>query len=1713
MPSFNTLRYVNGYYKSRSGGAPPAAEVVELESTNASQDAYIVKYTPDGVASWAARIGGSGSDAGYSIAADSSGNTYVAGAMLSRTYLYNADGTTFPAIFPNTATADSNAFLIKYNSSGVVQWAARIGTSGAQTTAWAVTVDPSGNPIFTGVGGSGVTMDIFNANGTLFGTLANSGGTDVFIVKYNTNGAAQWRARIASTGNDIGYAIATDSAGSVFVAGEGGTGATITSFSGSGTAFGNVLGNAGSNDAFLVKYNSSGTVQWAARVASTGGDTGFGLATDSAGSVYFTGRNGASATAFNANTTAFGTTIPSSGGGDAFIVKYNGSGTVQWVTRIASTGLDTGFGIATDTSGDFYVIGQSGINATVTAFSSNGTAFGTTLASLGQQDVFLVKYNTSGIVQWVTRLGTIGTDFGYSVATDSSNNVYVTGQSGPAPLTVYNSSGFVFGTLSNSTSSLDGFLVKYNSSGTAQWARKLSSIYNDIGRGVAIDSGGGVVTTGTYSGANYSLYGQALSLFSSQPLGAPVVKYNTNGAPQWAARISPSAVVALDANGIAKDTTGNIYVVGDSGINATVTAFSSNGVAFGTTLPNSGFNDAFIVKYDSSGIVQWVARIASNSTDRAYSVTTDSGGNLIVTGNYSAVATAFNSDGTAFSPTLTNSGSSDVFVVKYDPDGFVLWVARIASSAADSGWRITTDTSNAIYVTGNGGTGVAITSFSSNGTSFSPTLANAGGTDAFLVKYNSAGIVQWNARIASTAADAGRGIVTDSAENVYVAGNAGTAITTAFNANGTAFGTTLPAAAGGTCFLVKYNSTGSVQWITRAIGASAFAVCTDSSNNVFFGGITGGTATVYNSTDTVFGTVSSIGGNDAWVAKYNSAGIAQWIVQVGSSANEVTGNIATDSAGNVYLAGVFGPATSLTAPALTIYDAAGTIFASAYGSFGLVKYGTDGRPNWFQAIAGAGINDLAVTAVGDVYITGGSGTFRVFGSDFTRYAGLNSVGGGQDAFIVKQSQSGVPQWGATLSSSGADTGFGVVTDTGGNVIVFGQGGAGVVTTAYNANGTAFSRTIPVAGAQSEAILAKYNSSGSVQWVARVSTNQIDIGNSVATDSSGNIYVTGQGGAGAVITAFNSDGTAFATTLANAGGNDVFVVKYNPSGFVQWVARIASTGNDIGFAIATDSAGNVVVAGQGGNAVITAFSSNGNAFGTTLANDGLGDGFLIEYDTNGIVQWVARVGSTQADIVYGVTVDATSGQIYITGAAGTGVTLTAYNANTSAFGTTLASLGGADIFLVAYSSAGNVQWVARMGGGAIDNGRAVTTDSSGNVYVTGLFTGGFQPYSSNGAAFGTAYSGSTGTEAFVVKYNSSGIVQWWARVFGPGGDVGFAVATDSAGDVYVAGQVTDRFAAYNADGTFFGGGFASTLVASGSGLYSFIIKYSPSGGVLWISPSRAGGTAAIRGMDIDSANNIYTTGLFTSSTLVPQTSATFVPTFVDSCALWLDGADESSVTLVSGVVSQWNDKSGNARNATQATAGNRPSWTNSAIVISSINRWLDMTNAFAMVSATNRYHIFVVEKRASNAATHYMIGFGGTTANNGIAFGYQNNTTFNFTSASIADTQYTVPAWQSTDPIRIWGGEYNGTTRDLYLNGTLVTSTAYTQNVAGWTTARIGYLAYLSINTTYLGDIYEILFYSRALTTTDRQLIEGYLANKWGLAGSLPTGHPYKTISP
>jgi hypothetical protein len=238
-------------------------------------------------------------------------------------------------------------------------------------------------------------------------------------------------------------------------------------------------------------------------VGGTGNDTGYGIAVDSSGNVYISGSYGSiPVTIYNADGSTFGS-IPNQGGNDAFVVKYNTSGVAQWGARVSGIGNDYGYGVAVDSSGNVYITGQY-TSSPVTIYNADGSTFGT-IPNQGSYDVYVVKYNTSGVAQWGTHVGGTGTDSGAAIAVDSSGNVYITGYYDSSPVTIYNADGSIFGTIPNQ-GSRDALVVKYNTSGVALWGTHFGGTANDYGNGIALDSSGNVYISGYYTSNPINFY-------------------------------------------------------------------------------------------------------------------------------------------------------------------------------------------------------------------------------------------------------------------------------------------------------------------------------------------------------------------------------------------------------------------------------------------------------------------------------------------------------------------------------------------------------------------------------------------------------------------------------------------------------------------------------------------------------------------------------------------------------------------------------------------------------------------------------------------------------------------------------------------------------------------------------------------------------------------------------------------------------------------------------------------------------------------------------------------------------------------------------------------------------------------------------------------------------------------------------------------------------
>jgi hypothetical protein len=525
-------------------------------------------------------------------------------------------------------------------------------------------------------------------------------GTDVFTIKYDTEGNQIWSARYgAGKGYDHASDIAIDRLGNVYVVGSGHVTNSTAGY-------------------ITIKYNASGVEQWVAHYARPGNsDDAIAIAVDDSGNVYVTGESIGSDTFF-----------------DYATIKYNTSGIEQWIARYNGPGIDNddieyAKDLAVDDKGNVYVTGGSfGI----------GTYF----------DYATIKYNSSGIEQWVARYNGPGdrTDIAVALVLDGFGGAYVTGRS------------------EGSGTSFDFCTIKYNTAGVVEWIARYNDPRNtpDEATALALDGRGNVYVVGS-------------TFFSGSSYDYTTVKYNTLGFEQWVRGYNGPKDSDDGPHAVAVDGTGNVYVTG-----------AINGIGTNT--------DYATVKYNVSGDEEWAISYDGpiKSFDYATALAVDRFGNVYVTGE---------SDGEGI--------DLDYATIKYSTLGLERWVARFGGpgSSADDATALAMDDHGNVYVTG-------------------------GSSDDYAtIKYNPSGTAQWIVRYDGTghSFDFATAVACDKFGNIYVTGES-------YGPDGKRDYAT-----------IKYNSAGVEQWVARFNGPDntevyAVALAVDNAGNVY---VTGSSLNAY----------------------------------------------------------------------------------------------------------------------------------------------------------------------------------------------------------------------------------------------------------------------------------------------------------------------------------------------------------------------------------------------------------------------------------------------------------------------------------------------------------------------------------------------------------------------------------------------------------------------------------------------------------------------------------------------------------------------------------------------------------------------------------------------------------------------------------------------------------------------------------------------------
>jgi hypothetical protein len=495
--------------------------------------------------------------------------------------------------------------------------------------AYAIAADGVGNTYVTGGTGSAT----FPTKNPLQSVLR--GSVDVFVTKFNANGAKLYSTYLGSGGVDEGRGIAVNSHGEVYVTGSAGFSDFPMKNAIQGTW-------GGSGDAFLTKLNATGSaLVYSTYLGGNAIDYGTAIALDPAGNAYVVG------VTFSTN---FPTVSPFQAAKglqqDAFVAKINPAGSA-WIyaTYLGGNNVDEGYGIAADSSGNAYVTGYTAsTNFPVqSAFRS---------ANTGGVDAFVTKLNSAGsALVYSTYLGGSATDYGTAIAVDSSGNAYVTGIVTSDDFPLANPIDATLG----SHAVDDVFVTKFNPSGSGLvYSTYLGGGSADDAYAIALDQTGNAYVTGRTNSSDFPLVSPlqitrvAFDMF--------VTEINAAGsAIPFSTFLGGSADES--GRGIAVDLVGNIHIAGEStstNFPVAKAAQTANGgvqdgivLLLATRVPPPPFND-FVGHGCSGGEVLYdvpdgVAYTALNNGDGSYSYV----GNLFSPGFDILRPGDFNGDGKA----------------------------------------------------------------------------------------------------------------------------------------------------------------------------------------------------------------------------------------------------------------------------------------------------------------------------------------------------------------------------------------------------------------------------------------------------------------------------------------------------------------------------------------------------------------------------------------------------------------------------------------------------------------------------------------------------------------------------------------------------------------------------------------------------------------------------------------------------------------------------------------------------------------------------------------------------------------------------------------------------------------------------------------------------------------------------------------------------------
>jgi hypothetical protein len=396
----------------------------------------------------------------------------------------------------------------------------------------------------------------------------------------------------------------------------------------------------------------------------------------------------------------------------------------EWTKPISSNATNAGYSIVTDAIGNSFVAGS---------FMDTLHIAGKHLVSKGYYDIFIAAFSPRGELLWLKQAGGADADEAYGATLDNAGNVYITGYfSGTVDFS---------GMMINSYRTRDFFVAKYDPQGNFLWVRCGKVSKGDYANSVSTDDAGNVFISGVFHGTMY--FGNSV-FTSDNHKNLFIVKFNTDGDMKWFKVGGGDEKDEIHA--IHADNEGDLYVTG---------SFEKQMIFDKMLIESSGRKDIFLAKYNSDGEIQWLRKGGSSTgDDMSSAIELDAAGNIYLAGSFS---------GNAYfgKVRLKSSGSEDIFLVKYNSKGDVLWAKQTGGMGNEHARALIMDGAGDVYLAGE--------------VNFSYTFArnnieSGGDYNIFVMRFFENGDMTGNNQITGSGFKKATSLGIDKAGNVYLLG-------------------------------------------------------------------------------------------------------------------------------------------------------------------------------------------------------------------------------------------------------------------------------------------------------------------------------------------------------------------------------------------------------------------------------------------------------------------------------------------------------------------------------------------------------------------------------------------------------------------------------------------------------------------------------------------------------------------------------------------------------------------------------------------------------------------------------------------------------------------------------------------------------------------------------------------------------------------------------